>query len=104
VVCADGVEIAVSQATFGALTGMPPSEDGIIYVVSALCAQAPELQGRMDVYAPGEAIRDATGKIIGAQGLSYIAPLATGYVGVSGHHYHCQTCANAMGELCEARQ
>jgi hypothetical protein len=60
------------------LTGMPPAEQGCIYVVSALCAQSPELQGRTDVYAPGEAIRDAGGKIVGAEGLSYIAPLAGG--------------------------
>jgi hypothetical protein len=111
VTCADGVDIAVSRVTFGALTGMPePHElceecDGsgtecpgcyssqfsgtipsrlnvlgdhhntLIFVVSALCAQSPELEGRSDVFAPGEAIRDASGKIIGSQGLSYIVPL-----------------------------
>ena len=151
VICADGVEIAVSRATFGALTGMPESEiecracgavypyriageasrahnkefkhsgipcraiqaqtefrksgainqhngcevepclvdpndrtdeeDGStvikhIFVVSALCAQSPELAGRTDVYAPGEALRDSAGKIIGCVGLLLINPLA----------------------------
>jgi hypothetical protein len=109
VTCEDGVEIAVSRATFGALTCMPPvsrsctacsitedeardgsqprnmaCEDGFahqfvtdaIFVVSALCAQSPELAGRNDVYAPGEALRDGAGKIIGATGLSRINPLA----------------------------
>ena len=74
--CDDGVDIPVSRAAFGALTGMPNSEDGCIYVVSALCAQSSELQGRTDVYAPGEAIRDGGGNIVGSQGLSYIEPLA----------------------------
>jgi hypothetical protein len=119
VTCEDGVEIAVSRATFGALTGMPePHEiceecDGtgipaeghncpgcyrsrfggtiptrlnvlgdhhntVIFVVSALCAQSPELAARNDVYAPGEALRDASGKIVGSQGLSYIVPIGNG--------------------------
>ena len=68
----------MTQAAFGALADMPAATDGVIYVVSALCAQSPELQGRTDVYAPGEAIRDAAGKIIAAQGLSYIAPMNGG--------------------------
>ena len=111
VTCEDGVEIAVSRATFGALTGMPmPSrfclqcgattarheringcikcasgpitkDDNkhlvpVVFVVSALCAQSPELAGRTDVFAPGEALRDSAGKIIGATGLSRINPLA----------------------------
>lgn len=76
--CDDGAEVLVTQAAFGALTDMPAATDGVIYVVSALCAQSPELQGRTDVYAPGEAIRDAAGKIIAAQGLSYIAPMNGG--------------------------
>jgi hypothetical protein len=46
------------------------------FVVSALCAQSPELAGRTDVFAPGEALRDSAGKIIGAAGLSRINPLA----------------------------
>ena len=74
--CDDGVDIQVSRATFGTLAGMPPAHEGVIYVVSALCAQSPELQGRGDVYAPGEAIRDSTGKITAAQGLSYIRALS----------------------------
>ena len=109
VICEDGFEIAVSRATFGALTRMPPvsrsctacsiseaeardgklprnidCEDGFahqfvtdtVFVVSALCAQSPELAGRTDVFAPGEALRDSAGKIIGATGLSRINPLA----------------------------
>lgn len=110
VACEDGVEIEVSRATFGALTGMPPVTDRChlcdtswadlpatfsvhdtcpasrmggphqwkndIFVVSALCAQSPELVGRTDVYAPGEALRDSAGKIIGCTGLSLINPLA----------------------------
>lgn len=75
VCCNDGAEIIVTQVAFGALTDMPPAKDGAIYIVSALCAQSPELQGRTDVYAPGEAIRDVAGKIIAAQGLSFITPM-----------------------------
>ena len=117
VLCEDGVEIAVSRATFGALTGMPETSlkcsfcgtvtvrshfykpfdfehdpkwacpkcglgktghdwEQVSFVVSALCAQSPELAGRNDVYAPGESLRDTSGKIIGATGLSRINPLA----------------------------
>jgi hypothetical protein len=61
-VCADGYTHQFSART-------------VVYVVSTLCAQAPEMAGREDVFAPGEAIRDASGKIIGSQGLSYIVPL-----------------------------
>jgi hypothetical protein len=93
VVCEDGVEIAVSRVTFGArhvringclkcARGPIAADDNkdlipIAFVVSTLCAQSPELAGRTDVYAPGEALRDSAGKIIGANGLSRINPLAS---------------------------
>lgn len=79
VVCNDGVGIAVSSAAFGALTGMPePHEicEEVVFVVSALCAQSPELAGRTDVFAPGEVLRDSAGKIVGCTGLSRINSLA----------------------------
>jgi hypothetical protein len=63
-----GVEITVSAASFGAVEGRPAPEEGVVYVVSALVlAAAP---GRADVFAPGPAVRDADGRIIGCLGLT----------------------------------
>lgn len=59
--------ITVSRTEYGDVTGIPDPEPGIIYVVSMLAAQAAK---RSDVLFPGEAIRDASGNIVGCDGLS----------------------------------
>jgi len=50
--------------------GLPPPQEGTYYVVSLVAAQAAKAQGRWDVLAPGPAIRDEQGRVIGADGLS----------------------------------
>jgi hypothetical protein len=50
--------------------GLPPPQEGTYYIASLLAAQAAKAQGRTDVYAPGPAVRDADGRVVGADGLS----------------------------------
>jgi|SRR5579875_231613 len=52
------------------VTDLPAPRPGVAYVASLLVAQAARAQGRTDVYAPGPAIRDQEGRIVGADGLS----------------------------------
>ncbi|CAB1129540.1 conserved protein of unknown function [Candidatus Hydrogenisulfobacillus filiaventi] len=52
------------------ITDLPAPEPGVVYVASLLAAQAAVAMGRSDVFAPGPAIRDADGRIVGADGLS----------------------------------
>jgi len=59
-------EFAVTTPKLGAIEGLPDPQVGKIYVVSALVADAAK---RPDVFSPGELLRDAEGKIIGARGL-----------------------------------
>ena len=65
VILLDGT-FPVVRPTLGAVTGLPDAREGVIYVVSALVAEAVK---RPDVMSPGELIRDAAGVIIGARGL-----------------------------------
>ena len=56
----------VSRPTLGEITGLPPAQDGVIFIVSALVA---ETASRGDVMSPGELVRDSGGMVIGAKGL-----------------------------------
>ena len=52
----------------GAVLGLPHPRPGVYYIVSALVlAQVPN---RADVFAPGPALRDADGRVVGCVGLS----------------------------------
>ena len=63
--------IGVTRATYGAVTGLPEPIVGTIYITSALTLAA--VPNRADVFAPGPAIRDGDGKIIGCDGLTATA-------------------------------
>jgi len=63
-----GVEIVVSAVSFGAAEGLPAPEEGVVYVVSALVLAA--VPDRADVFAPGPAVRDVEGRVIGCMGLT----------------------------------
>lgn len=63
----DGVSLTVSRPVLGEVTGLPPAEDGVILIVSALVAEASSNRG--DVFSPGELIRSPEGAVIGAKGL-----------------------------------
>lgn len=60
--------LPVTLAGFGAVEGLPEPRAGVVYVVSALVLA--QVQDRADVFAPGPAIRDDQGRIVGARGLS----------------------------------
>jgi len=66
VVADGGIRLAVSRATFGEIAELPVPEVGTVFVVSALVAEAAK---RVDVFSPGELVRDETGNVIGANGL-----------------------------------
>jgi hypothetical protein len=60
--------VPVVASVYGEVTGLPPEEPGISYVVSALVAQAAWAAGRLDVLVPDTgagAVRDQDGKIVG---------------------------------------
>jgi len=64
-------KIPIDRVVFGDVIGLPGPKPNTIYVVSLIVLQ--ELQGtRMDVYAPGELIRDQWGRTIGCRGLKQI--------------------------------
>lgn len=60
--------VTVVKSTVGSPEGLPPAEPGTTYVVSRMIVDA--APGRDDLVSPGEAIRDADGKVIGADGFS----------------------------------
>jgi len=64
--------LPVTVEALGPVEGLPAPEDGVGLIVSRLVAEAvPE---RADVFAPGEAVRDGAGRIIGARGLCRVVP------------------------------
>lgn len=65
-----GVSLPVCRSTYGAVDGLPEMQDGVVYVVSALTAQAcPE---RPDVYITDDPVRDEAGRIIGCRGIAHL--------------------------------
>ena len=66
----NGVQFPVNKSVYGEVVGLPAAEEGTIYVVSALTAQAvPE---RADVFIVDNAVRDEAGRIIGCMGFAHI--------------------------------
>ena len=66
----DGAALPVCRTTYGEVEGLPEPEEGTVYVVSALTAQAvPE---RADVYITDNPVRDEAGRIIGCRGLAHV--------------------------------
>lgn len=59
--------IPVSRSAFGAIEDLPEPKENTIYIVSGLVLSRTT---RQDVFAPGEAIRNDKGQIIGCNGLS----------------------------------
>lgn len=64
----DGLtRISVSSSRAGKVIGLPEPQEGVTIIVSAMVRMAvPE---RMDVFSPGELIRDGRGQPIGCKGL-----------------------------------
>lgn len=64
------ITIPITSAKFGEVEGLPEPEDGTIYIVSNLVAQA--VPHREDVFFPDDIVRDANGNIIGCRALGKI--------------------------------
>lgn len=62
--------IPVNQCSYGAVTGLPDPQDGTIYLVSALTAQA--CRNRSDVFIVDDAVRNESGQIIGCRAIAHI--------------------------------
>lgn len=59
------------RLTFGEVTGLPESKDGIVYIVSGMVLDAvgKSQPDRQDVWAPGELLRGPDGQPRGCIGL-----------------------------------
>jgi hypothetical protein len=64
----------VSYVTLGKVVDLPEPQPDTIYVVSSMVLD--RVPDRVDVFAPGELIRDDDGRVIGANGLTATAPNA----------------------------
>ena len=63
----DGVVIETFVSAFGEVENLPPQEEGVMVIVSALVASA--AKGRDDLLVPGELVRDDGGNIVGCKSL-----------------------------------
>jgi hypothetical protein len=68
-VMVDGVPLPVVRRSFGELEGLPEPEAGVLYVASALVAEAAWRVGRSDVVGLADFVRDEQGRIVGARAL-----------------------------------
>ena len=59
--------VRLTCPSFGAVEGLPGPQEGTLYVVSALVRAA--VPGRSDVASPGDLVRDAEGRVVGASSL-----------------------------------
>lgn len=64
--------LPVTIEALGEVEGLPTEEKGVVLIVSRLVAEA--IPERVDLYAPGETIRDASGRIVGARGITRMVP------------------------------
>ena len=63
----DGVAVETFVSAFGEVENLPPQEEGVMVIVSALVASA--TKGRDDLLVPGELVRDDGGNIVGCKSL-----------------------------------
>lgn len=62
--------VTLKRNTYGKIEGLPPHEEGVYLIVSAMCAQAcPE---RHDLLIPTDMVRDAAGNIVGCLSFSIV--------------------------------
>lgn len=61
--------VPVNRTVFGEVTGLPEQQEGVVYIVSALVAQATK---RDDVLIPDDAVRDEQGRIIGCRAFARV--------------------------------
>lgn len=66
----EGVDVPVFQSSFGRTDWFPAPEEGTIYIVSSITAQA--VRGRDDVYMVDDQVRDEGGRVIGCRALAKV--------------------------------
>ena len=59
-------DVPVFIARYGEVENLPAPTEGIVYIVSGLVLAA--INGRSDVVAPGDLVRDEAGKPVGCRG------------------------------------
>jgi len=68
----DGIPCVTRR--YGAVTGLPSEQVGVVYLVSPLVAAAARREGRRDVFvpdtSPDSVVRDAVGRIVGVRRLA----------------------------------
>lgn len=64
------ITVPVTSARFGEVEGLPEPEEGVIYIVSNMVAQA--VPDREDVFFPDDIVRDEHGNVIGCRALGKI--------------------------------
>lgn len=62
--------VPLIRSSFGAIEGLPASQEGVLFVLSAMMLEAAKGMGRLDVVAPATgpshgAVRDPQGRIVG---------------------------------------
>ena len=69
--CPPLLSIKINSTSFGEVDGLPEPQEGTIFIVSALVAQA--LKGvRNDLVIPDDTVRDEQGRIIGCRALARV--------------------------------
>lgn len=61
--------IPLFEIEMGAPENIPPVEEGVFWVVSAVAASHENLKHRQDLLCAGDLIRNEEGRVIGCQGL-----------------------------------
>ena len=64
------ITVPITSAKFGEVEGLPEPQEGTIFIVSNLVAQA--VPDREDVFFPDDLVRDENGNIIGCRALGKI--------------------------------
>ena len=64
------ITVPITSAKFGEVEGLPEPQEGTIYIVSNLVAQA--VPDREDVFFPDDLVRDEHGNVIGCRALGKI--------------------------------
>jgi len=65
--CVDIIDgIPLHETSYGEVEGLPPTKLGIVLIVSGMVESIVQ---RIDVYSPGELIRDDNGRPVGCRGL-----------------------------------
>lgn len=72
IVLLNGMTIPVVKTRFGEIEGLPPKQNGKVYIVSQIVRSALTAKGedRPDVVVPADLVRDDKGNIIGCRKFS----------------------------------